>query len=397
MDKFLSTMPGLVGDIARHVDAQFEQSSPHISIPAALSFVSSIRAGRVECAEGISPNLYCCIVAPSGTGKSQAQQAIQNLAMESDLGPMLMGKPASDSGLLKALQDYNRRFLIWDEFGIALGELSKSQASYRALILSTLMDLFSAAGRTYLGKEYASQPRVDIKEPFLSILAASTPNRFFGALNEDFVCDGFLSRWLLFFEPERRPKKIITTEDRGLPLAEKVREANKPTPPKRGNLAQVFGAERRFIEPASNQPLVKESYREKARASSTEIQRIFWSRAFEQYTKLTLCVTDNSAVQYSDSLYAAELVDELIEAAIKRCENLLYASEREKTKEKFRAALRPGEVLPLAVLTRRTYRLNLSRSERTALIEDLIESGIWIKQAIDAGTGQRRLTCFSAA
>jgi len=394
MQQVLASLPGLAGKIARYVDMQLEDSAPHISIPAALSFISLLKAGKYEGNESIAPNLYCCVVAGSGTGKSQAQRAIQDLVLGCDLQKLMMGKPASDSGLLKALQDQNRRFLIWDEFGIALSELSRSQASYRALILSTLMDLFSASGKVFLGKEYASQERIDIKEPYLALFAASTPNRFFGALNQDFVEDGFLSRWLLFFQPEKAGQRKDFNIDYDDLVAEII-TLDEAHFPRRGNLADIFSSGKKLIHPPSNQRFIKEIFKERSCSAKSEIQRIFWSRAYEQYIKLCIVLTDSDETPYSVSATAADLVTSLIESAISACENSLYANERERTKEKFRAILKPGESVPISTVTRRAYRLNLSRTERKALIDDLVESGFWAKTQ-QAGTGQKRITTLTA-
>jgi hypothetical protein len=291
--------------------------------------------------------------------------------------------------LLKALSDNSRRYLIWDEFGIALSELSKSQASYRALILSCLMDLFSASGKTYLGKEYASQQRVDIKEPFLSLLAASTPNRFFGALNTDFVEDGFLSRWLLFFAPEKlnTEKSSFEVPD---DLVERIQALNTPAiGTGTGNISQVIGIRKKVIEPVSNQRVIQLGYKYKMEAAKNEIQRIFWSRAFEQYLKVVAVISDGDQPTYEEGAFAQIMVEDLINAEISICENSLYANERERTKEKFRALLKPGESATLSTITRKSYRMNLSKSERSALIEDLVEAGFWSRD-LEPGTGHKK-------
>ena len=394
-DPLLEVLPGLVGEIARYVDSTLENSCAQISIPAALSFVSALKSKRYEVPEKVAPNLYCCVVASSGTGKSQAQRAIQDLVLTCGMNKMLMGKPASDSGLLKSLQDEARRLLIWDEFGIALSELSKSNASYRALILSTLMDLFSSSGKVYLGKEYSSQARVDIKEPYLSIFGASTPNRFFGALNQDFVEDGFLSRWLLFFVPEETPKTRPAAPDAN-EIIERIIQIENAEKSEKGNLAKVFDTKRIMVKfDKGRKKLRKADFKAMLKSAKTEIQRIFWSRGYEQYLKVATVLCDDGNGNFEIDHFAAQIVQDLIKGAIEKCENCLYSSEREKTKEKFKALILPGQTATLSMITKRSYRLNLSRSERMALIDDLVDAGFWQKRQEEVD-GRKKVTCFTA-
>lgn len=392
--EILDTLPGLAGDIARLIDNKLDASRPHISIPAALSFVSALKAGRVECQEGTSPNLYCCVVAGSGTGKSRAQDVIRDLVVEANLESLLMGKPASDSGLLKALSTNPRQFLIWDEFGIALSELSKAAASHRALILSTLMELFSQAGKLFIGKEYSEQRRVDIASPFLSLFVASTPNRFFGALNQDFVEDGFLPRWLIFFPPAKlKPDKSAfeVPDD----IAQRIVALDTPTVGGEGNIARILGVQKKFIPPVENQRMFQLDFKYQTERAKNEVQRIFWSRGFEQYLKLVMVLADGDAPTFEEGMFAFGMVKDIIASEIETCERSLYASERERTKERFRAMIEVGKTITLSQLTRKSWRLNLSKTERLALVDDLIDSGYWARKE-EEGSGKKKQVLLEA-
>jgi len=131
------------------------------------------------------------------------------------------------------------------------------------------------------------------------------------------------------------------------------------------------------------------------KAAKTEIQRIFWSRAYEQYLKVATVICDDGNGTFEVDHMAAQIVEDLIKGAIEKCENCLYSSEREKTKEKFKALIAPGQTATLSMITKRSYRLNLSRSERIALIDDLVDAGFWQKQQQEVD-GRKKVTCFTA-
>ena len=386
--------PGLLGDIARYIDSNLKYTQPAISLSLALGFCAALKSGRVV-AEGVEPNLYTCVVAPSGTGKSQAQAAIQQLVTDSDLLSMLMGKPASDAGMLKTLAEEARRLLIWDEFGIALQELADSKASYRALILSLIMDLFSAAGKTYLGKEYATQRRTDIKAPYLSICAASTPNRFFSALDEDFVDDGFLSRWLIFLPEEEITDQVLPKQSTKH-LIERVLAIDvwRPSTSKK-NIKAALEVEKVAIDfsDVSIHKSTKRNYRDRVKNAKTEFERIFWSRAYELYLKVCLATCEKNFVTFDEALFATELVDSCIYRCIQACQSKLGETKRQKMNQRFANVIRPGEKLTAQALSKRVWNFNVPRYEKDKLISDLLDAGIWQK-TLEVSEDSRRKTTY---
>lgn len=375
---FLIDCPNATGDLARAISASLPQKQPGLAIGAAISFFSLIKCGKLKSPQGVEPNMYICTVAESGSGKSMAQRILQNLLIDSGKDSLLLGKPASDSGMLKALSHQPIRLCIWDEFGLALGELATSQSSYRALILSAMMDLFSAAGRKYIGKEYATEQRLDVENPFLNVFAASTPSRFFQALDPNFVLDGFLSRWLLFFCHEeglelQRPAPFIVTDKVHDQIDKMIEWPPCPT----GNMFDVYDKRSVMVESAAVMESKLSDFDYLFTAAKDPIERIFYSRAKELFLKLCVILGDGIKVSNSVVEWSSQFVGYMTKESLRYCRSRLGEDKKYSTRDRFLDIVPYDKWITHQELTMRSYRLNLSKSQRNDLIDDLVESGYW--------------------
>lgn len=333
---FLEAMPGLCGDIARYVYSRLEFDQPALAMGTAISFVGALKSNRYKNRFNIPTNIYVAGIANSGTGKSQCQKAIQQLSLKANCRELLMGKPASDSGLIAALELNPRQYLIWDEFGIALSAISKSRASHDAKIPAVIMDLYSASDSLYIGSQYSNKTqkttRVDIEKPCLSIFGVSTPVRFYGSLNENFVHDGFLSRWLIFPGEEILRGKTPETYDMPLGIIRKVERENK------GLAAYEHGGD----VPKTHTTLIEfededyiDAFREVCKQrvvnAQNDIERVFLTRCFEQAIKLASIMCDGYICTAEDLSYVIPLVEYLVESAAKACLEKLFSNENQKS------------------------------------------------------------------
>lgn len=378
MKSFLATCPGFCGNIARIIDASLPESLPGISLASALSLMSTLKCGRVVSPEGIEPNLYTCIIAETGMGKGQAQNAVREILQQCSLN-LEIGEPASDSGLLKALARQPQALLVWDEFGLALEELSRSSASYRATILKETMKLFSTAGKKYIGREKATEDRVDISAPYLNIFAASTPTRFYAALDNKFVYDGFLSRWLSFdqvYDPDNKKQKSVPVVVS--PQLHEYIQQLITWYPQKGNLGSHCLIEKRTVvfEDTFSHAMYCNEFDQKIRKSPTDFERAFNRRGFELYTKLCLILSDFAVVPAVTSMYAISLVSHLISHQIELCKRNLKETDRREIK-KLLLDIIGDKWTSLSDITRRSAHLSLTRAERKSMIEDFVESGQW--------------------
>lgn len=399
----LDKCPGLAGHIARYINDAAETHQPGIALSTAIAFVGALRSDRIICEQGIAPSIYTCAIAPSGVGKSRSQQVISDLCSQCNLTHLLMGRPASDSGILKRLQEFPRQFLIWDEFGLALSEMSKSSASYRVAIIAMMMDLFSAAGRVHIGRQYANQARIDVQKPYLSICAASTPSRFYGALTKDFIDDGFLSR-LLVFESEvsiefKDPSVLPFPEK----LIEQIKRIDQGIPLQSGgDLSMIIDKEKIVLEFEDEQDheILKKNAQRKIMKATSEVSRIFWSRGYEQAMKLCMIFSDEFGFCSSrTTVFVWELIELLIESIIERCTKDIYDTQSDKLQEKrmrkFIDLIAPGETVSLSEMTKKAFNLGFHKKEKLAKLEDVLENGIWTQIIKTSEDSFRKTTLYS--
>lgn len=396
-DHFLETCPGLAGDVARYIDSRLETRQPAVSLAAAFSFVAVLRSKRVVSDFGIEPPLYTLVVGPSGICKTQSQNIIHEIIGACEISSILMGEPASEAGLRQALSNDGRKFLPWDEFGHSLSEMAKSRDSYRVMILSTLMKLYSSAGKPSTGKEYGKEKRVDLPDSYLSVFAASTLIRFEKAMTEELITDGFLPRWMVFFpDGNLRPQKEkLSLAQKKIPaniIHDILEIENAPLQNTGGNLSRNIKIEKRVVPflGYNDVMLWRAATRFEANQAINEIRRCVWMRAFEQTIKLSLVLGGG----LTDFYYAQNFVKENILALIDKCEKLVFRDEKDRREQKFFNLLQLGESVSSRELTRRAQRCGLTKMERKMLIEDYVESGLWILHESRIDTSKKATTFY---
>lgn len=400
LSDFLNNAPELCGDIARYVNSVLETDQPGISLATAISFVGALRSKRIRSPQGIAPSIYTCAIASTGIGKTRAQHVITDICTKADITSLLMGRPASDAGILKRLQTSPRQYLIWDEFGLALSEMSKSSSSYRVAILSCIMDLYSSAGRHHIGKEYAEKSRIDIASPFLSISAVSTPNRFYDALTQDFIEDGFLSRWLVFEGQASILFKEPSKEPIPNSILEKVIQINKGRErTEGGELQKILSPDDPMLRFESKYAVdgAKAHAQQRMINASSETERAFWSRSFENFIKLCMIFSDqDNYISDRYAIFCWDLVDFLVTRIIERCKvDIQAGSLQEKRHKKFVNLISVGSTLTQAELTKRALNHGFDKDERKRRIEDLIENEIWIQSVRKNSDTNRQITEYT--
>lgn len=371
---FLSACPGMVGDLARAIDKIYMTSKPAISLASAFALYSTIKCGRVVSAHGFHPNLYLCLVASSGSGKTRANVILTDILEELNLNHLRLPKPQSEQGLVKSLHASPRGLLMWDEFGPALSDLAKTQTGYKATILPALTEIYTLAGRTYFGPEYASRERAreDIKNVYLNLFASATPSRFYSALTEEFVLDGFLSRIVVFWNKEDEEKvKFRTPEPFQLPANVKEDlQAWAEMPDESRERVDYHGA----LWRAQAEIFELEKIRERS-----EVAKVFLSRKFEIFSKLCLVLSPFDGVTIERIQYALELTQFLIGSQIEACSQYLGASPAIKLRNDILEYLKPGEWTSLSEITLRFK--NRERKYQREALSTLVEMGAVLERS----------------
>ncbi len=214
-----STIPipeGLLGELAQFIYQAAPRPVPEIALAGAIGLMSGI-CGRAYNVSGTGLNQYIMLIAATGTGKEAMASGIDRLmdairfqvpTAHTFLGP---SEIASGQALIKHLSKNSQCFVsVLGEFGLRLQQMSSSHANSAEIGLRRmLLDLYNKSGAGQVARPmiYADRDKNTdaINSPAFSILGESTPERFYGALNEEMISEGLLPRFMLIEYDGPRP------------------------------------------------------------------------------------------------------------------------------------------------------------------------------------------------
>lgn len=214
---FLATIPaGLLGEIARFIYESAPRGVPEIALATAIGFMSGM-CGRAFNVSKTGLNQYTLLLAPTGTGKEAMASGIDKLinavrtnvaAVTEFIGP---AEIASGQALLKYLAGKSPCFVsIIGEFGHFMRQLSAYNANTSQIMLRrVVLDLYakSGAGQNMRPSIYSDKANNtdNLEAPAFSILGESSPEKFYEALDESMISEGFLPRFTIIEYDGIRP------------------------------------------------------------------------------------------------------------------------------------------------------------------------------------------------
>jgi hypothetical protein len=205
----LTRPPGLVGDIVEWIVATARYPSRTMALAAALLVVGTAvgrdRAGPTNSAT----HLYGLVLAPTGTGKAhpmeQAARLLQASGMSANIGPSDF---KSGAGVVSLLARSPLSLCCMDEFGALMRRINDRYSGPHARdITRVLRMVWGKSFAPLVTDEGGSKQAETIQAPALSILGASTEEEFYQSLGATEVLNGFLNRFLMAVEPDRRPEQ----------------------------------------------------------------------------------------------------------------------------------------------------------------------------------------------
>lgn len=290
---------GLIGDIARWIERCAIRPQPRLALAAAATFVGTLAGRKYQSPTGLRTNLYLVGLAPTGAGKDHARKSIHQLAVAAKVDGRLGGsRIASGSAIANSLERQPTKLYMLDEFGLMLQGITQDGASgHKREIITTLLELYSAAGGVWLGTEYAdpeARPRQQIHNPHVCVYGTSTGEAFWPALRGAHVLDGTLNRMLVVdtgddAPPRRRTRAVESPPPEIVAAIRAIIEAN----PGGGNLQGRSGGQ--VGVPAYTVPMTPEVEdaefdlaQEMDRRGDTPAGRAIYSRVNENAIKLAL-------------------------------------------------------------------------------------------------------------
>ena len=187
------------------------KQQPDLCTLAALLGMAGACDGVFALPSGMRLNLYGCGVAGTGEGKDAPRSVAIALTKAADGN--LIGRPASGPGLEDALPDSGASLMALDEIAHFFAAVNGDNAPPHLIELAgTLLQLFSAGKGDYYTRTRATAkgttPARILKNPVVSLLGFSTPEKLGEAMGVSNIEDGLLGRFLFAFgqsgEPPRR-------------------------------------------------------------------------------------------------------------------------------------------------------------------------------------------------
>lgn len=332
--ELLAECPGLVGDLARAIDAGLPFSEPQISLGTAFAVMGALKSGHFACGT-IHPHSYHGIVARAGLGKTQAQEIAARICEAAEQPELITGDSTSEAGLMNALIVSPRRLIVMDEFGRAFEQMGDDKGGHRQEMLSVLLKLFSCANSVYIGKNYASKDHLVIPRPMVSLLGGSTPHAFFAGMTPRLAHDGMLSRFFLWFasgksqamqtKPFVLPESVVAELVRIKDFGEPAGNISTETVPKQVK----FENEAWFTEQCEILAL-------QARAKTNDLESALFARQREQFIKLSIVLCDTyGKLHQRAALYADRLVEFLYAQSLEACVKSLGNGARDLADEAY--------------------------------------------------------------
>lgn len=164
----------------------FNQLTALVTAAAAIQ-----RKARVRLSFGtIFPNIYAGIVAPSTSfRKSTAMNQARSFLHTAMLENLIIPAHGSVEGLMQQLSETPNALMIRDEVAPLL---ASDKVRYLKDMKQTLTELYGCEPV----KRRLRMEEIKITSPYLNVLGATTPDKFYSSTTPSDWADGFLPRWL---------------------------------------------------------------------------------------------------------------------------------------------------------------------------------------------------------
>jgi len=369
---------GLVGAIADWITETSIRPQPVLSLAAAIVFVGMLKGHRVRGRTNLRTNMMALAMAPTAAGKEHPQQCIDRLAEACGLGKHLMGRPTSGTGLLTGIHKCGSVGLLSiDELGRFMSNISaKNAGGFQREITDYMVELFSAAGRTFRGRQYANEkqnPQIILQQPHLCCLGSTIPERMQAACSGSEIIDGFLNRWLVFSSSDRPEKqRNIKFAPPPAALVDKITFWMAENPTQSDNYGTPNPKEIRFTPEAwqLHEDFDKKMIK-KLDSEPFPINQLY-ARAPEHAEKLAMILCDDEVIGINEIETAIAIVEQS-NLQIATFAGSITDTQHESDVVFILDMIRKWPNISRNQLTQRSRKLN--QRQRNEILTQLIESG----------------------
>jgi len=207
------SMPGFVNDVVDYTLSVSPYPNRVHAFGAAVCLQALLASNRVVGDMATRPNIYINSLGSSASGKNKPRVVNRQILNALGAHTHIFDNMASMEGLEDLLEQHSNVLFQPDEFDSFLSASASGDSRFRR-ISTYLMTLYTSADADItrrpkaLEKNSGSQLGRIIQKPHLSMLATSTPARYFESLDSQSMSDGFVGRmWTLCSEP--KPRELV--------------------------------------------------------------------------------------------------------------------------------------------------------------------------------------------
>lgn len=370
----------IVTDIANWITSTAIRPQPDLSLGAAIAFMGAVKGHRVSSFRNSRTNMLCLSLAPTASGKEYPQYAISKLADAVGLSRNMSGRPTSGTGLLTGISKAGGVNLVCiDEMGRYIGNITaKGSGGFQREIADYIVELFSAAGKTFRGRQYANEktnPQVIIEQPHFCCLGSTVEERLQAACSSAEVVDGFLNRWLVFSSNVRPKKNYLDNDIVPDDLIKKITDWQSAFPVVTDNYGAITPKRLGFTPEAWD--IFKnfdEKMDEEVSTAKYPADKLY-SRSAEHVAKLSLLLTDDEFIGVGEVCMAISIV-ERSNHSILQFTGMIADNSNEQDFIRVKEKIREAKEIKRSELTYRCQFVQGGARRIAEIIQNLLDENI---------------------
>lgn len=375
------------------------KTHPTAALATLFTLASAITARTFYTETGASTTLYQILIAKTGAGKNITTSAPIKALDTIEFSKLIISSKISSIGALDDIfKTQNVAIQVVDEFGDHLGNMLSDKGGYLKSLAAKIKNLYSSTNGIYESGRYSSsggkaktvEPWT-INKPCFGLTGITTKTQLFKHLTDDMLHDGFLNRFIILDGHNVNPifpEKVFN----GIPkqLVEHLESLQK------NNFTNNDSMQ--IIVPLSVK--AREYYHEfigDPDIPDTDIYKYCLNDESEIKRAISVRWRENT-IRLATALTAFEQLDEVSVEVLEWCYNLIKHSslnfiasfEKEASTTKYEILKSKAlqwfkknkeRKVSLTYLAQKARPFSTLKSkERLELLDDLIESGLIIKQ-----------------